>query len=207
MSERNLVEPDISFRRRIAEDLTANTGQTGFMAALKSCVSDPSFSTVFLHRCAMALRGSGLVFLSKLIWRWNAAISGCLIHPSAVIGTAFRLPHPTGVVVGEGARIGRGVTLYQNVTVGRGLNDARYPVLEDEVTVFPNSVIAGGLSIGRGAVIGACSVVIANVPSGAVVSGNPARILRMRAGSVQLDIAANADRCEILQGGSGAPLP
>jgi serine O-acetyltransferase len=195
----------MSFRSVIAADLAANNGRSGFYAGLLASFSDPSFSTVFLHRCAMAMRAAGLVFLSKLLWRLNSVLSGCLIHPSSVIGPAFRLPHPTGVVVGEGAHIGSGVTLYQNVTVGRGLNDERYPVLEDEVIIFPNSVVAGGLSIGRGAVVGACSAVIADVPPGAVVSGNPARILRMR--SAQLDAAANADQCGMTPCESGVSKP
>ncbi|MEZ2334112.1 DapH/DapD/GlmU-related protein [Mucilaginibacter sp. RCC_168] len=40
--------------------------------------------------------------------------------------------------------------------------------------------ILGGVTIGKGVVIGACSVVNKNIPDFAVVAGNPAKILRYR---------------------------
>src|SRR5881296_3676004 len=40
-------------------------------------------------------------------------------------------------------------------------------------------VLLGGITIGEGAVVGAGSVVTRDVPAGAVVAGNPARVLRM----------------------------
>jgi serine acetyltransferase len=52
-----------------------------------------------------------------------------------------------------------------------------YPVVEDDVVVFPNSVITGHITIGRGAVVGAGSIVLKDVPPGAKAVGNPARIL------------------------------
>jgi maltose O-acetyltransferase len=39
-------------------------------------------------------------------------------------------------------------------------------------------VICPGVTIGRGSVVGAGSVVTKDVPSGVVVAGNPARIVR-----------------------------
>ena len=41
------------------------------------------------------------------------------------------------------------------------------------------AVVLGGITIGEGAVVGAGSVVTRDVPAGAVVAGNPARVLRM----------------------------
>jgi acetyltransferase-like isoleucine patch superfamily enzyme len=43
-----------------------------------------------------------------------------------------------------------------------------------------NAVVIAGTQIGNGAVIGAGSVVTKNVPSYAIVAGNPARIIRFR---------------------------
>jgi acetyltransferase-like isoleucine patch superfamily enzyme len=50
--------------------------------------------------------------------------------------------------------------------------------IEDDVFVGMHVLILKGVCIGRGAVIGAGSVVTRNVPAGAVVAGNPARIVR-----------------------------
>jgi virginiamycin A acetyltransferase len=54
-------------------------------------------------------------------------------------------------------------------------------IVEDDVWVGHNSVILPGCKhIGRGAIIGAGSIVTRNVSAYAIVAGNPARQLRMR---------------------------
>jgi acetyltransferase-like isoleucine patch superfamily enzyme len=50
--------------------------------------------------------------------------------------------------------------------------------VEDDAFVGMNTVILKGVTIGHGAVIGANSVVTANVPAGVVAAGNPARVIR-----------------------------
>lgn len=112
--------------------------------------------------------------------RWLRRLVGLFMHielPDLL--HAVRLPHPHGVVVNSGVTLGRNVTLYQGVTLGskRHGNNAGTPVLEDHVCVFPNAVVVGAVTIGAGAVVGPCSVVIEDVPPGAIVAGNPARVL------------------------------
>jgi acetyltransferase-like isoleucine patch superfamily enzyme len=53
-------------------------------------------------------------------------------------------------------------------------------VIEDDADVGLGSIILPGVTIGRGARIGAGSVVVENVASFAVVAGVPARLLRSR---------------------------
>lgn len=50
--------------------------------------------------------------------------------------------------------------------------------IEDDVFIGMNSLILKGVSIGRGSVIGAGSVVTTDVPPGVIVAGNPARVVR-----------------------------
>ena len=52
--------------------------------------------------------------------------------------------------------------------------------LEDEVWIGDRAIIMSGVSIGKGAVIAAGSVVTHNVPPYAIVAGNPARVIKYR---------------------------
>jgi acetyltransferase-like isoleucine patch superfamily enzyme len=53
-------------------------------------------------------------------------------------------------------------------------------VIEDDVWIGANSAILPGVTIGRGAVIGAGSVVTRDVAPYSICAGNPARIMRVR---------------------------
>ncbi len=53
-------------------------------------------------------------------------------------------------------------------------------VIEDGAYIGCNATILPGVTVGRGAGVGACAVVTKDVPPGAVVAGNPARILRTK---------------------------
>lgn len=58
------------------------------------------------------------------------------------------------------------------------INDHEQDVIvEEDAWLGANVTLLPGVTIGRGAVVGACSVVTKNVPPYAVVVGNPARII------------------------------
>ena len=75
------------------------------------------------------------------------------------------------VGVGEGAG---------GVTIGDRVAGGPVPVIEDDVEIGAYAQILGGVRIGRGARVGAMSVVLQDVPPGATAVGNPARILPAR---------------------------
>lgn len=51
-------------------------------------------------------------------------------------------------------------------------------IIEDDVWIGFNATILKGVTIGRGAIIGACTVITQDIPAYAIVVGNPARIVR-----------------------------
>ncbi len=160
-------------------DLQANApGAKGFPALLAHFLLNTGFQTVALYRLARWLSKWGVtgIVLSKLVHKMSIDMSSCHVSPAAEIGAGLRLPHATGIVIGIGARIGERVTIYQNVTIGtrEGGGDS-YPTIGNQVVIYAGAVIVGGLKIGDGAVIGANSVVLSDVPAGAVAVGAPAR--------------------------------
>lgn len=57
---------------------------------------------------------------------------------------------------------------------------AKKIVIEDNVWVGDRVIIVGNVTIGEGAILAAGALVSKNVPAGAIVGGNPARILKYR---------------------------
>lgn len=116
-----------------------------------------------------------------------------LAHPAATISTTATLGAGTvvsaGVIVQSDARIGRFCLLntaasidHDNsvddfVSIAPGVRTAGYVTIEDGAFVGLGAVIINGVTVGAGATIGAGAVVTRNVPAGATVVGNPARVL------------------------------
>ena len=93
-------------------------------------------------------------------------------------------PHPIGIVIHPNVVIGKQCVIFQNVTIGQGRYNENLqrnvPIIGDGVTIYPNSVIVGGINIGKNSVIGAGSVVINDIPPDAVAAGNPAKVIRYK---------------------------
>lgn len=85
------------------------------------------------------------------------------------IGPRLEIPHPVGLVLAAGSRIGADVGLGQHVTLGGGQDDGR-PEIGDRVTVYPGAVIFGGVRIGDDCIVGANSVVSRDLAPGMVIT-------------------------------------
>jgi acetyltransferase-like isoleucine patch superfamily enzyme len=113
------------------------------------------------------------------------------IQKGARIGARCKISSHTficeGVSLGDGVFVGHNVS-FINDRFPRATNADGSPqteadwacqetVVEDGASIGSGSTILGGLKIGAGAMVGAGSVVTRDVPPGAVVAGNPARLL------------------------------
>ncbi len=130
--------------------------------------------------------GGGWRKLSWYLYGVNLR-TGVDIHPAAKIGPGLRLAHPIAVVIGENAVIGKFVRIQQSVTIGgnsgKTSNEFDHvrtmPEISDYAMLGPGACIIGPIKIGKGAVVGANSVVTKNVNDWSVVSGIPAKELNI----------------------------
>ena len=63
------------------------------------------------------------------------------------------------------------------MTIGNRKEGGPVPVIEDDVEFGAYAQVLGGVVVGKGAKIGAMSVVLTNVPAGSTAVGNPARLI------------------------------
>lgn len=147
---------------------------------------------------------SGLIALSERgLWLWGRVRFGalvrdrglgCVCHWNAeikypgnirlgervVIGTNVTLGAHSPIILGDNVRLSRDVIVE---TAGLDFSTQAPPykhiskpiVLEEGVWVGARSIILGGVTIGRNAVVAAGSIVTKSVPAGALVAGIPAR--------------------------------
>ena len=138
------------------------------------------------HACA---RGSSLVRMMTLPilvgYRVFVEWLLCVELPAKTqVGGGLRIYHGHALVVNDHTIIGRNCILRHCTTIGCALlpddTQGPSPVIGDNVELGSNVCIIGGIHIGDGAQLGAGTVVVKDVPAGAVVVGNPARIIRRR---------------------------
>lgn len=112
------------------------------------------------------------------------------IGDNSGIGVDCRACGP--VKIGDNIMMGPDVII---LTINHKHNRLDIPMLEqghkspepvtigDDVWIGTRAVILPGISIGRGAIIGAAAVVTKDVPEYAIVCGNPASVIKYRTGN------------------------
>jgi len=135
-------------------------------------------SAMQLYRIQRRLHLAGLAREAGFVHHFIFYRFNCRIPATATIGEETSLAYGgIGLVIHKDAQIGNRVKIGQNVTLGARAGGEGPPIIEDDVFIGPNSVCLGG-RIGKGALVGAGSVVLRPVEAGSVVAGNPARVLR-----------------------------
>jgi serine O-acetyltransferase len=175
-------------RAALKADTYRQLGRFSWAGLSKLFLKQRTFRPVITMRLCQGSRSGAfrlLHFPCRLLHRWATA-KACMDFPwNARIGAGLAINHGFATVITAGAQIGRNVTLFHGVTIGRGDRIARdgtrtiaYPVIEDEVCVGPHSTIVGGVRVGRGSRILAGALVSEDIPPYSTVSGNPMTILK-----------------------------
>ena len=154
-------------------------------------------SDFFSH--PQALVESETIGADTRIWAFAHVLPGAVIGASCnicdhvfiegdvVLGD--RVTVKCGVQLWDGTRIGSDVFIGPNATFtndpwprSRAWMESHPPVIvQDGASIGANATLLPGITIGRGAMVGAGAVVTRDVPPHAVVMGNPGRIVRYAA--------------------------
>jgi serine O-acetyltransferase len=167
---RELLQTDIE---------AAYQGDPAALSREEVIVAYPFIEAIAVQRLAHELYLQHVPLIPRIMTEWAHGRTGIDLHPGAEIGSHFFIDHGTGAVIGETAKIGRHVKLYQGVgLVARSLSGGqslkgqkRHPTLEDDVTIYANATIVGGETVvGAGSTIGASVFLTHSVPPHSLVT-------------------------------------
>ena len=137
------------------------------------------FNAVTIQRFAHRLHRWHVPLIPRLLDGLIMLIFNSTIPHTAEIGRHTRCVHRAmSVGIHQNAVIGERVFIGLRVTVGGRAQAVGPPVVEDDVFIGTNAILQCE-RIGKGAIIGAGSVVLEDVPPGGVVAGNPAKLIKI----------------------------
>lgn len=174
--------------KRIVEDIDAIIARDpAARSRFEVLLCYPGLHALLFYRLSNWLWRSGLKLPARFVSFIARFLTAMDIHPGATIGRKFFIDHGVGVVIGETATIGDGVTLYHDVTLGgvapqddeKGA--LRHPQLGNNVIVGAGAHLLGPITVGDGARIGSNAVVVRDVEPGAIMVGVPAHSLSEKA--------------------------
>lgn len=145
-----------------------------FFKFIKAYTLDINFRVVVRYRIQSHLYGGNKLsgILAIIIRNGNIKKYSVELGLNSKIGEGFNIHHINGIVIGDNVVIGKGFSVFQQVTVGK--KNIGYPTIGDNVTVYPGAKVIGDIFIGDNVVIGANSVVNKNIDQGKSVAGVPA---------------------------------
>jgi serine acetyltransferase len=125
------------------------------------------------YRLMRLFSGAGIPLLPRVMSRLIRHAYGSDIHWDAELAPGVMIVHGMGMAVSYAARVGRGVVLSHNVTLGLGTHpDTREsggPTIEDDVVLGPGVTVLGPVTVGaRSKVMPGC-LVLRSVPPDSVV--------------------------------------
>lgn len=166
-------------------DVYRYRGQTNTRAFLSAYIREPGFRFTYYMR-KVAFYSKRKKSLSIFPYIYNRILLhhyrfkyGLDISPTTDIGPGLYIGHFGGVVISPHAILGANINIAQGVTIGatsRGLRKGA-PTLQDRVWVGANAIIVGKITIGHDALIAPGAYVNFDVPSSAVIIGNPGKVV------------------------------
>lgn len=158
--EREVIAKDIYAKNNFNHSLVHQ-----MYSLSKELLTNKYFRTLFYFRT------NGIV--SKILRFFYPRNSSFIIDVNTKIGGGLQLAHPYATIL-NAEKIGENVYVNHLVTVGE--KNGKRPIIEDGVKLYANSIVIGGITVGKNAIIGAGAVVVKDVPENAEMVGNPAKM-------------------------------
>jgi serine O-acetyltransferase len=174
----------------VFEQLVADAESITRFDPASSCVEEivltyPGFYCITVFRLANILYKLKVPVIPRVMTEYVHGKTGIDINPGAEIGSPFFIDHGTGIVIGETARIGKHVKIYQGVTLGaitvekKMAKTKRHPSIEDHVVIYAGSTILGGnTTIGHHTVVGGNTWITESIQPHSVVYRNHRVVVR-----------------------------
>ena len=121
------------------------------------------------------------------IGRYSQIHKNTSIGNNSGVGYACRIDN--AVTIGDNVMMGPEVLIYtrnhntSNPDIPireQGMGEWKPVVIEDDVWIGARVCILPGVTIGKGSVLGACTVVAKDIPPYSVVVGNPGKVIKSR---------------------------
>jgi serine O-acetyltransferase len=177
----------MTFRDLVFSDLAVYrpTEKRSYLRLALRCLVYPGLLACVLIRAQQCMFRAGRVSIANVFRTLGVVLTGADVTPGAVIGTGLYLAHPVGVVIGNLARVGDGVTFGSGVVLGSRQPDGSdekdgHPTIGDGAILSSHAVLLGDIYVGRHALVAANAVVLEDVPEYGVVVGAPARLVGSR---------------------------
>ena len=163
---RALLEAVPNIRQIMKKDIhAAFDGDPAAFSLDEIVVSYPGIKAITIQRFAHVLYHQKVPLIPRMMTEFAHSETGIDIHPGAHLGEGIFIDHGTGVVIGETAKLGNNVKIYQGVTLGalsfpkdacgKIIKGARrHPTIESNVTIYSGATVLGNITIGEGSIIG-----------------------------------------------------
>jgi len=162
----------------------------GWWSEVRSSARDRKTNIVWLA-WNYFFRNYFLGFLAKIapygmiihVHRWRGVKIGkdCFVDPSVTLETAY----PENITIGDDVRITVNAIIMTHIKGPRYLRETglvprliKPVVLEDHCFIGVGAIVMPGVTVGKASVVGSGAVVVQNVPPYAMVTGNPAKVVK-----------------------------
>lgn len=164
-NQRNTIKSDLG--KYSMESPYKNTGIKAFNYCM---LFIKPFRNIFYYRTkdSLILRNISRLFIKPVD----------TIEIMGNIDEGFRISHNYAVIHPYSA--GKNLFVGHGATIGKGRPDVNgriYPIIGDNVEIYANAVVFGGITIGNNVKIGAGAVVNKDVPDNCTIVGNPGKIV------------------------------